>query len=160
MRRSIIITFGLFLWSTILPPFSFAQTDKLSPEKRTQRDVATARFMAKNNLPGISIAVVENGEYEWSKGFGMADLENLVPATSQTLYRLASISKPITATAAMVLWERGKLDSLEATHRSQNCKQTSPKCLFDEYFHETALWGPSGKALSAFRSSFHYNWTR
>jgi hypothetical protein len=102
--------------------------------------------MAKNNLRGISIAVVENGEYEWSKGFGMADLENLVPATSQTLYRLASISKPITATAAMVLWERGKLDSLEATHRSQNCKQTSPKCLFDEYFHETALWGPSGKA--------------
>ena len=110
MRRSIIIVFGLFLWSTILPPFSFAQTDKLSPEKRTQLDVATARFMAKNNLPGISIAVVENGEYEWSKGFGMADLENLAPATSQTLYRLASISKPITAAAAMVLYERGKLD--------------------------------------------------
>jgi serine beta-lactamase-like protein LACTB, mitochondrial len=110
MRRSIIIAFGLFLWSTILLPFSFGQIDNLSPEKRTQLDAATARFMAKNKLPGISIAVVENGEYEWSKGFGMADLENLVPATSQTLYRLASISKPITATAAMVLYERGKLD--------------------------------------------------
>jgi len=110
MRRSIIIALGLFLWSTILPAFSFAQTDKLSPKKRTQLDAATARFRAKNNLPGISIAVAENGEYEWSKGFGMADLENLVPATSQTLYRLASISKPITATAAMVLYERGKLD--------------------------------------------------
>lgn len=94
MGQSIIIAFGLFLWSTVLTPFSFAQTGKLSPEKRTQLDVATARFMAKNNLPGISIAVVENGEYEWSKGFGLADLENLTPATPHTLYRLASISKP------------------------------------------------------------------
>ena len=40
----------------------------------------------------------------------MADLENTVPATSKTLYRLASISKSITATAAMKLWEEGKLD--------------------------------------------------
>jgi len=40
----------------------------------------------------------------------MADLENSVPATSYTLYRLASISKPITATAAMLLWQRGTLD--------------------------------------------------
>jgi serine beta-lactamase-like protein LACTB, mitochondrial len=40
----------------------------------------------------------------------MADLENSVPATSQTLYRLGSISKPITATATMKLWEQRKLD--------------------------------------------------
>jgi CubicO group peptidase (beta-lactamase class C family) len=40
----------------------------------------------------------------------MADLENSVPATSETLYRLASVSKPLTATAAMQLWEHGKLD--------------------------------------------------
>ena len=38
------------------------------------------------------------------------DLENSIPATSTTLYRLASISKPLTATAAMVLYERGELD--------------------------------------------------
>ena len=40
----------------------------------------------------------------------MADLENFVLATPQTLYRLASISKSLTATTAMQLWERGKLD--------------------------------------------------
>jgi CubicO group peptidase (beta-lactamase class C family) len=40
----------------------------------------------------------------------MADLENFVPATPQTLFRLASISKSLTATGAMQLWERGKLD--------------------------------------------------
>ena len=66
--------------------------------------------MAANGLPGISCAVVEEGSYQWSSGFGMADLENSIPATSTTLYRLASISKPLTATAAMVLYERGELD--------------------------------------------------
>jgi CubicO group peptidase (beta-lactamase class C family) len=40
----------------------------------------------------------------------MADLENAVPVTAHTLFRLASVSKPITAVAAMQLWERGKLD--------------------------------------------------
>ncbi len=40
----------------------------------------------------------------------MAGLENSAPATSRPLYRLGSISKPITATAAMALWEGGKLD--------------------------------------------------
>jgi serine beta-lactamase-like protein LACTB len=64
-------------------------------------------------VPGIAAAVVVNGEEAWSEGFGMADLENNVPVTPQTLFRLASISKSITATAAMQLWEQGKLD-LEA----------------------------------------------
>jgi CubicO group peptidase (beta-lactamase class C family) len=54
--------------------------------------------------------VVENGQYEWGTGFGLADLENNVPASEHTLFRLASISKSLTATAAMQLWERGQLD--------------------------------------------------
>jgi CubicO group peptidase (beta-lactamase class C family) len=66
--------------------------------------------MAANSIPGVSVAVVENGAFEWSAGFGTADLENFIPATSHTLYRLASISKSITATAALLLWQQGKLD--------------------------------------------------
>jgi CubicO group peptidase (beta-lactamase class C family) len=46
----------------------------------------------------------------WSNGYGLADLENFVPAKAMTAYRLGSISKPITATAVMQLAERGKLD--------------------------------------------------
>lgn len=86
-----------------------AQQGKLDEQKRIQLESAVARFMAAGSIPGISVAVVEKGEYVWSEGFGMADLENFVPATPQTLYRLASISKSLTATAAMELWERGKL---------------------------------------------------
>jgi serine beta-lactamase-like protein LACTB, mitochondrial len=87
-----------------------AQDAKLSPEKHTLIESAISKFMSANSVPGISAAIVENGEYGWSQGFGMADLENFVPATSRTLYRLASVSKPLTATAAMQLWERGKLN--------------------------------------------------
>jgi CubicO group peptidase (beta-lactamase class C family) len=87
-----------------------AQDAKLSSERHAQIESAIAKFMSANSVPGVSVAVVENGEYEWSQGYGMADLENFVPATSRTLYRLASVSKPLTATATMQLWERGKLN--------------------------------------------------
>jgi CubicO group peptidase (beta-lactamase class C family) len=66
--------------------------------------------MASTHVPGISVAVVENGEYEWGSGFGLADAENNASASEHTLFRLASISKSLTATAAMQLWERGQLD--------------------------------------------------
>ena len=66
--------------------------------------------MTKTHAPGVSVAVVENGEVEWAGGFGFADMENNVPASEHTLYRLASISKSLTATGAMELWERGKFD--------------------------------------------------
>lgn len=66
--------------------------------------------MSANNAPGLSAAVVLEGEPRWSEGFGMADLENSSPATSSTLFRLGSVSKPISATAVLQLWERGKLD--------------------------------------------------
>jgi len=87
-----------------------AQDAKLAAEKRTQIEQAISKFMAANQVPGLSAAVVENGQYAWSAGFGMADLEGFVPATSQTLYRLASVSKPLTAVATMQLSQRGKLD--------------------------------------------------
>jgi serine beta-lactamase-like protein LACTB, mitochondrial len=73
-------------------------------------DSTVSRFMADNKVPGIAVAVVQHGDFAWSAGYGMADLENLVPVTPQTLFRLGSVSKPLTATAAMQLWERGKLD--------------------------------------------------
>lgn len=86
------------------------QENKFPDQKREQIEQTVAKFMAANQVPGISIAVVQNGDFAWSAGFGMADLEQFVPATSQTLYRLASVSKSMTAVAAMQLSEKGKLD--------------------------------------------------
>ena len=87
-----------------------AQQPQLSADKQHQIEAAVSKFMASTHVPGLSVAVVENGEYEWSSGFGFADLENNVPASEHTLFRLGSISKPITSVGAMELWEHGKLD--------------------------------------------------
>ena len=62
------------------------------------------------HMVGVSVAIGVDGEMVWSQGFGLADVENDVPATEQTVYRLASISKPVTAAAVMQLVEQGKLD--------------------------------------------------
>lgn len=78
--------------------------------KRALIENKIAEYMKSAAEPGLSVAVVEDGKVAWSAGYGMADLENPVHATSQTLYRLASISKTLTATAAMKLVEDGKLD--------------------------------------------------
>jgi beta-lactamase family protein len=105
-----VSVFLVFVLLTLWCPALWAQAPASAPEERKQIEDAVKKFMAANSLPSVSVAVVRDGKYEWSSGFGMADLENSVPATSRTLYRLASISKPITATAAMLLYERGKLD--------------------------------------------------
>src|SRR5215471_7109412 len=105
-KSAFILSFLLSSWS----PRSFAQQKSITAEKRQEIEKAVASFMSANSVPGLSAAVVLEGEPIWAQGFGMADLENSSPATSSTLFRLGSISKPITATAAMQLWERGKLD--------------------------------------------------
>src|SRR6202043_793105 len=105
--RSLIIAVAFCAAS---PSCSQAQENKLSPEKRSQIESAVSAFLSSTHVPGVSVAVVENGEYEWGSGFGLADIENNAPASEHTLFRLASISKSLTATPAMQLWERGRLD--------------------------------------------------
>jgi serine beta-lactamase-like protein LACTB len=100
----------LLLACLVIPAPLLAQSKSLTAEKKTQIEKAASSFMSANSVPGISAAVVLDGELVWSEGFGMADLENFVPATPATLFRLGSISKPITATGILQLYERGKLD--------------------------------------------------
>lgn len=82
----------------------------LDAAKIEQIERRVRAFMSANRVPGLSVAVVVDGEPAWSAGYGLADLENHVPAKATTAYRTASIGKTMTATAAMQLVEQGKLD--------------------------------------------------
>jgi CubicO group peptidase (beta-lactamase class C family) len=66
--------------------------------------------MRKNDVTGLSLALVEDQRVIWAEGFGYADRANHVPATPETVYRVGSISKLLTATAAMQLSEQGRFD--------------------------------------------------
>ena len=63
-----------------------------------------------DQIPSLAVAVVSNGAIIWEEGFGWADRARRIPATEHTMYSLASISKPITATGIMKLVENGQLD--------------------------------------------------
>jgi CubicO group peptidase (beta-lactamase class C family) len=91
----------------LLPACAWAQ---LAPEKIEKIEQFTAEQMSADSIPAVSVAVAVNGQMQWQQGFGFQDLENHIPARATTMYRLGSISKPITAVAALQLWERGKLD--------------------------------------------------
>ncbi|MCZ0933588.1 MAG: serine hydrolase [Gemmatimonadetes bacterium] len=68
------------------------------------------RALVAWDQPSMAVAVARGGEVVWAEGFGWADRERRIPATEHTMYSLASISKPITATGLMILVERGLVD--------------------------------------------------
>lgn len=66
--------------------------------------------MEHYKVPGVSIAIVENGQLKWAKGYGLANTKTETPVNENTLFQAASISKPLTALAALKLYEEGSLD--------------------------------------------------
>ncbi len=71
---------------------------------------------SKFSIPGISVAISQQGKLVYSQGFGYRDQERQLAATPQTRYRLASISKSVTSVLAMILVERGALDLNQNLH--------------------------------------------
>ena len=80
-------------------------TDQFEEVKTTIRQA-----VRKADIPSASIAVAKDGEVIWEESFGWANREKMIRATPHTMYSLASISKPITATGLMILYERGLVD--------------------------------------------------
>jgi CubicO group peptidase (beta-lactamase class C family) len=69
-----------------------------------------AERMDYYHTPAVSIALVNNGEIEWARGFGLADVESNTPADIETMFQAGSVSKPIFALAVMKLKEKGIID--------------------------------------------------
>jgi CubicO group peptidase (beta-lactamase class C family) len=67
-------------------------------------------MVLEEGVPSVVVAVARDGVVLWEEGFGWADRERRLPATPHTRYSLASVTKPLTATAIMMLAEQGRLD--------------------------------------------------
>lgn len=72
-------------------------------------DEAVRREMAKRNVAGASVAVLRNGKIIFSKGYGWANVERRIPVAPATRVQIGSTTKPLTATAVMMLVESGKI---------------------------------------------------
>jgi len=93
---------------------------------RFEKQVEDFRTVLK--IPGMSVAIVKDQKLLWTKGFGFADLENRIPATPDTVFHLASVTKTFAATLIMQLVEQGKLDLDEPmSHYSSDFKDDSVK---------------------------------
>ena len=74
--------------------------------------------MAFHDVPAVSIAVINNGRVEWARAYGVLDKSQHTPATTTSLFQAGSISKSVSAMAALRLVEQGKL-SLDADANTQ-----------------------------------------
>lgn len=66
--------------------------------------------MEKQHIPGLSLAVIKNGKVIKAAGYGFANIEKKIPATPETIYELASVTKQFVAAGTMLLVEQGKVN--------------------------------------------------
>lgn len=72
-------------------------------------DALMTDFLAEHRVPGAALAVSRRGKLVYSRGFGFADTEKQLPVQPDSLFRIASVSKPITAVAVLQLVDVGKV---------------------------------------------------
>jgi len=70
-------------------------------------DAFVTSAMERHGIPGLSMAVVHDGAVVYEKAYGVGDVEHAVPVTLQSPFKIASLTKPITAIAVLQLVERG-----------------------------------------------------
>jgi CubicO group peptidase (beta-lactamase class C family) len=90
-------------------PFVRAQS-ALSAETAAEIEKLIAAAMAEQKLPAVSAAIAAPDGSLWTGAWGLADLEHSVRVSPQTVFRTASVAKPIMGVAAMLLAESGRLD--------------------------------------------------
>ena len=108
MKRQIIllIFLGSQLWTCQDPRSKSGASNIEANELREE----LSEVFEQNQLMGMSVLAIAKGDIAWEGAYGLADSSRQIPVTDNTIYRVASISKSITATALLQLWEQGKVD--------------------------------------------------
>ena len=90
-----------------------ARVEGVQTAQRELSALTLAGVMQRFNVPGASVAVIQDSAVHWAKGYGLADVETKRAVEAGTMFQAASISKPVTAMAAVRLAQDGRL-SLDA----------------------------------------------
>jgi CubicO group peptidase (beta-lactamase class C family) len=89
------------------PPLSAALRADIAARGSAAVDELILASMATAEIPAVSVSIVKRGEVAWAKTFGLANVERHIPATTDTIFGLASVTKTVTAVAVMQLYEAG-----------------------------------------------------
>jgi D-alanyl-D-alanine carboxypeptidase len=101
---------GAGLVCFLAPALAYWQASPASsPPPAAAVDAYVQKVLAERSVPAASVAVVRDGKVILARGYGLADVEKGTKATEQTIYPLASVTKPFTAMATLMLVEQGKL---------------------------------------------------
>src|SRR5579884_961828 len=84
--------------------------EAVAPAKLQGLDALAAQAMAGWKVPGVAIAVVQDGKVIYAKGYGYRDIDKKLPVTTDTLFAIGSISKSFTALNFAILNDLGKAD--------------------------------------------------
>ena len=96
-------------------------------------DRMMTEFMERHSVPGAALAVTDQGRLVYARGFGYADLDAKEPAEPTSLFRIASLSKPITAVAVLQLAEQGRIDLGDTVFDLLDWSALARECVsFDE----------------------------
>jgi len=96
-KTSILLILSILIWETVS-----AQDKEISNY--------IEKIMNDRNIPGVSVAVIQDQKITFMKSFGIANLETNTSVTNESVFQLASLTKPFTALCIMKLAEQGKID--------------------------------------------------
>ena len=151
-----------FTYAAALAPvlLAFAGHAHAGPVPREQVEAATARIEAMAEglieagaVPGIAIGVVHDDEVVWTKGFGLRRIGSADPVDADTVFQLASLSKPISATVVAALVGRGLVDwgdrirDLDPGFALHDAYPTAEVTVRDLFAHRSGLPGNAGNDL-------------
>src|SRR5882724_12154653 len=86
-----------------------ASMAEVSPSEHQAMQVVAENFMGRFDVPGLSVALARDGVLVYDETFGVASRESNEPFSTSSLFRIASVSKPITSVGIFTLVEKGKI---------------------------------------------------
>ena len=103
-----LFTSSVAVWGKTLEMAKRPEALGFSSERLTQIDKTLQAHIEKGLIPGATILIGRHGKIAYFKTYGMQDKEGGVPMKKDTIFRIYSMGKPITAVAIMMMWEEGK----------------------------------------------------
>ncbi len=156
-----LINYEVYPWST---GYRYAGVwrqngNRLNWELKDEIDALVQQFFDDGDLPGMSVAIAQNGQFRYLRGLGHADVANSVATDSRTIYRLASVSKAVGGALGVRLSQQGLLDlsagsgtyiaQLPAAHSHSVLQTLTQRSGIGHYSAHPSIVGAYATALDA-----------